>query len=391
MTKLTAVSPDKKIRDLVIPGTHNSASVTIPKWTPLSAVGLCQNLSVFEQLRRGARYLDLRIGGRKSSSLIDDIVIIHGILRGSPFPDVVDEIDRFLTDNPREFVTVEIIYEQSKHPLTSDQRIRAFELLSSTFNKTMIRKDDVDSWFDLRKVTLGELDERQKNVLVLINNDFFGFSHDGIQYDLATISRDFDCHENGNFVKNKWHNTTNARSLLRSNGRFLEEAEPSKFMNSQFVMTPQPPGSASDVFLLLLGAKSLRPVSLARALYRKDLMESFIRDNADDTRWNIVLLDFLDLCPQLVAFLIGLNYSKQLKIKQALITPKDGTTTIPTIDVTKVMEKLKSRNCCIYLLDFKEDLEIPVNEGKLRLKAQFDGEDEFDRVIPFDQNTTLLI
>ena len=54
-----------------------------------------------------------------------------------------------------------------------------------------------------------------------------------------------------------------------------------------------------DVLGLLFGTKSLRPVSLARELYRKDLLEKYIRDNSEK-RWNVVLLDFPDLCPQLV-------------------------------------------------------------------------------------------
>jgi len=243
MTKLTAISPDKKIRDLVIPGTHDSASVTISKWAPFSAVGLCQIVSVIEQLRRGARYLDLRIGAKTDSSLVDDIVIVHGILKGAPFPDVVDEIDKFLTENPREFVILEIIYDANKHVMASDQRIRVFQLLSSTFNQ-MISQEDVDSWFKLSNVTLGELGKKKKNVLVLINDGICNFSHEDIHYDAATITRDFGCHKNGNFMNNKWHNSNDARTLLRRNETFLEEGNSDyhKFLNSQFVMTPQPPG-----------------------------------------------------------------------------------------------------------------------------------------------------
>lgn len=46
---------------------------------------------------------------------------------------------------------------------------------------------------------------------------------------------------------------------------------------------------AMDVLRLLFGTKSLRPVSLARELYRRDLLESFIRENAEK-QYNIVLL-----------------------------------------------------------------------------------------------------
>ena len=136
-------------------------------------------------------------------------------------------------------------------------------------------------------------------------------------------------------MKNKWHNTAHAQTLLRNNEKFLQEgsSDGDVFMNSQFVMTPQPPGvslrhnntskhlfnlfltalfivsikcqGVTDVVGLLFGAKSLRPVSLARELYGKDVLETFIRDRAENS-WNIVLLDFLDLCPQLVRYEISI-------------------------------------------------------------------------------------
>lgn len=302
MTKLMAVSPEKKIRDLVIPGTHDSASVTISNWAPFSAVGLCQNVSVNEQLRRGARYLDLRVGGTTDSTLVDDTFICHGMLKGGLFPDVIEEVHQFLCDYPREFIVLEVIYDPNKHEMSSEQRLRVLQLLSSTFDE-MVTQEDVNSWFNLKNLTLGELEKKKKNIIVLIDDRICNFSHEGTQYDLATVAREFGCHKNGNFLKNKWHNTANAQTLLRSNETFLEGAcnDCDFFMNSQFVMTPQPPGGVSDVLGLLFGAKSLRPVSLARELYRKDVLETFIRDNADN-RWNIVLLDFLDLCPQLIKY-----------------------------------------------------------------------------------------
>lgn len=61
------------------------------------------------------------------------------------------------------------------------------------------------------------------------------------------------------------------------------------------------------------------------------------------------------------------------------------------IDVKDAMEKLKKRNCCLYLLDFKQDLEISVSEGTLRMKTQFDSEEAIDHVIPFDRDTEYLL
>ncbi|KAL7523798.1 hypothetical protein ACHAXR_001664, partial [Thalassiosira sp. AJA248-18] len=245
MTKLGDVAPEKKIRDLVIPGTHDSGSVTISNYKPFAAVGLCQNVSVNEQLRRGARYLDLRVGGKKNSTLIDDTFICHGMLKGGQFPDVIDEINQFLAENPREFVIVEVIYSPKKHEMSSELLLRVFQLLSSTFDEKMITLEDASSWFRLNHVTLGELTDRKKSVVVLINDKMNnGFSHGGTHYSLATVVKEFGCHKNLHFMNNKWHNTAHAFSLLESNETFLEEASDDcrSFLNSQFVLTPQPPG-----------------------------------------------------------------------------------------------------------------------------------------------------
>jgi len=390
-----------------MPGSHDSASVTISNWAPFSAVGLCQNVSVNEQLQRGARYLDLRVGGNKKSTLVDDTFICHGFLKGASFPDIIEEVHEFLRYNPGEFVILEVIYQ--KHEMSPEQQLRALQLLSSTFDQK-VTHDDLNSWFKLSDLTLGQLKKSEKNVIVLVNDRMGQFSLNGTQYDSDAVAREFGCHHH-NFMKNKWHNTANAHTLLESNESFLKRTcnNYDKFLNSQFVMTPQPPGGVCDVLALLVGAKSLRPVSLARELYGKDVLEAFVRDHAED-RWNIVLLDFLDLCPQLIRFLIGLNSPKHLKIEQAFVTPKDEESTlIPgkqersqssgllvpisdrTIDVTKTIQKLKRRDCCLYLLDFKRDLEISMDEGTLRLKAQFDDEEPLDLQIQFDRDTEYLL
>lgn len=346
-------------------------------------------MSCYEQLRRGARYLDLRVGGKKGSTSIDDTIIVHGMLTGAPFPNIIEQIEQFLCDNSREFIVVEIIHDRNKHAMSNEQRLRILQLLSSTFGEK-VTQEDVNSWFSLSKVTLGELGEKKRNILVLVNDGLYGsFSHEGEQYNQSTIARDFGCHNHAHFMKNKWHNTSSAHTLLRSNETFLEEGcnDCDKFVNSQFVMTPQPPGGFVDVVGLLLGIKSLRPVSLARELYQKDILETYLRDNAENS-WNIILLDFVDQCPQLVRFLIGLNSPKQLKIKDASVASKDGSN---SLDVTETISQMKKRNNCVYLLDFKDDLGVSVNEGTLKMTTQFHDEECVDHVIPFNRDTEYLL
>ncbi len=306
MTKLRENLPSKRLRNLVIPGTHDSASVTISKWSLFAAVGLCQNISVGEQLRRGARYIDIRIGsGVADSILMEDVKVVHGILTGGKFVDILEEVDLFLCDNPGEFVVMEVVLE-NKRQLTPEQRIKVLKLINSTFGDRMVTKDDDDSWFNLKYVTLGELAEKNKNILVLLHERICGFCHEEITFgmsgthcvllsvvfwfvftfisinnilfttkhqfvtlcvtkDADRVTREFNCHKNENYMRNKWHNTMDPQQILSSNEEFLETycKHRGKLLNSQFVMTPAF-GGVENVPGLLFGMKSLRPVSLAR-------------------------------------------------------------------------------------------------------------------------------
>ena len=302
MTKLAAVAPEKKLRvrgensvtkremmkyqisyscqldmkyqtlihfhmfliraqDIILPGTHNSASVTISKWSPFSAVGICQNVSIYEQLMRGARYIDLRVGGgtgrrrrtnaattTSSPSIVNSIVIVHGILSGSPFPDIIHEIDNFLHDhNDGEFVIIDIQFDRNKHRLSSKQRFHLLEFVSHVFKDRLITHADATSWFDLTTVTLGDLLlDQKKNVLILLNDGMVNcgdFYHDGTRYDANTIALKFGCHWNHRYLVNQWHNSSCPQTVLRKNESFLEKHGncKNKFVISQLVLSPQPP------------------------------------------------------------------------------------------------------------------------------------------------------
>lgn len=142
--------------------------------------------------------------------------------------------------------------------------------------------------------------------------------------------------------------------------------------------------------------------------------------------FHMTWLDFIDLCPQLVRFvfmmyycirsclhthkinftlhhysllillsrfLIGLNSPKNLSIMNASVTSIDGSGSSRCWDVTDTMNKLKTRNNSIYVLNFKSDLGVSVQKGTLRLRAQFDDNDDdgFEEVIPFNVDTEYLL
>eukprot|EP00804_Cyclotella_cryptica_P005321 CCRYP_019481-RA/>CCRYP_019481-RA protein AED:0.04 eAED:0.04 QI:278/1/1/1/1/1/3/160/439 len=387
MGKLTDLDPEKKLRDTVIPGTHDSASVTISKWSLFSGVGICQNITIREQLHRGARYLDVRIGGNPESKSVQDVFICHGILKGGVYARIIDEIDEFITEYSGEFVILEVTYE-SDHKMSPEQRVGVFRLISDKFGDRIISNDDLKSWFRLQKVTLGDIKRRSKNLLLLIHDRICGFSCNGCVYDDCTVANDFNCHKNARLMKNKWHNTQCTTQLLENNEKFLRDNAQSEdfIVNSQFVLTPMPPSGASDALRLLCGVHSLRPVSLVRQLYKKDVLERFLRDRAEEN-WNVVTLDFINLCTQLCGFLIGLNSPRVLKIIESIVSSQDGK----HVDVTKIMNSLVKRGSTLFVLDFQQDLKLEFCEGIFTLKYRFDNDKSELVNVPFDAHSELFV
>jgi len=91
------ISDDKKLIDLVIPGSHDSGTIGM-NW-----LGNTQNYSIKEQLDSGARYFDIRVN--KESE--DKYVIFHGPINGVEFKPILDDIKDFIVANPSETIILD--------------------------------------------------------------------------------------------------------------------------------------------------------------------------------------------------------------------------------------------------------------------------------------------
>ncbi|CAN8276321.1 unnamed protein product [Cochlearia groenlandica] len=91
------------INKIVWPGTHNSATNRIKDHVIGvigSLLGECQTLSIYEQLVRGTRVLDIRVQ--------EDLRICHGPLLHCHVDDVLNDVLRFLSETRSEIVILEI-------------------------------------------------------------------------------------------------------------------------------------------------------------------------------------------------------------------------------------------------------------------------------------------
>lgn len=104
------VKDSKKICDMNIPGTHDSGA-RYTQGIVTGVVASCQNSSIYSQLNSGIRYLDLRVDSNGT--------ICHGILKcyksiitnkenELKLSDVLDYVNKFLENNPSEFVILQI-------------------------------------------------------------------------------------------------------------------------------------------------------------------------------------------------------------------------------------------------------------------------------------------
>ncbi|HBA8915463.1 TPA: phosphatidylinositol-specific phospholipase C [Escherichia coli] len=93
-----SLADDLSIESISIPGTHNSGSLYG------GDIIKTQSKSIDSQLQSGIRFLDIRLRH------IDNVIVIHHdfVYQHLGFGDVLSQIEKFLVENPSEFVLVRV-------------------------------------------------------------------------------------------------------------------------------------------------------------------------------------------------------------------------------------------------------------------------------------------
>ena len=205
------------LKHLIIPGSHNSASYSIPESKLCSAIGICQNLTIKEQLLSGIRFLDIRVGsGRKiprndgkSSSYSSGVNIFHGPLMGCAFEEVLDEISVFCKEFPSEFVIVMVTAEH-KRPFSTADKVSALKLMQSHFGSVNDPVDkrllcNVNSRGDLLNTELQHLIKEKGRVCVLLSESFCrDLVVDGIKHSKEYVKEKYGFCDSYMWIRNKW-------------------------------------------------------------------------------------------------------------------------------------------------------------------------------------------
>lgn len=89
-----------RLSQIVWPGTHDSATDSIGVPLISRPFAQCQSLSIYAQLSLGARAIDIRVQ--------QDRRVCHGVLTAYPVDHALDQITKFLSENPSEIIILEI-------------------------------------------------------------------------------------------------------------------------------------------------------------------------------------------------------------------------------------------------------------------------------------------
>ncbi|WCJ29204.1 PLC-like phosphodiesterases superfamily protein [Euphorbia peplus] len=127
---MAGLNPDKlHINQIVWPGTHDSATNKIGIRMVSRPFAQCQSLSIYNQLCRGTRVLDIRIQ--------EDRRVCHGILKTYSVDVVINDVKKFLSETQSEIIILEIRTEFGhQDPPDFDK------YLEEQFGEYLIHQDD---------------------------------------------------------------------------------------------------------------------------------------------------------------------------------------------------------------------------------------------------------
>jgi hypothetical protein len=296
--------PETTLRDMVIPGTHDSGTYNLNSHSDLSPDspsfyslakgvvadwGKAQSFDFHHMLRMGVRHFDLRILKHDGH-----FVLVHGLV-GMKLDDALSQVKNFANAHPME----PIILEVAKVPSVNDEgpMIDVFDLY--------VRHKRVDNSIPLAKITLGDIwkkDEFGQNTNIIVV--FTAASEHG--------------HRRGYFggahqFTGTWANTEDAETLKYRlingsphSGRFdpgLKTAPRDKLFYSAFTFTPQTSTIAKDVANIFSSGSLLKWTQE----YLRPLMGEWVTEWVEaDMRPNIMTTDFFEYTA-LLPLAIALN------------------------------------------------------------------------------------
>lgn len=166
-----------RVRDIVIPGTHQSATYDLntssdiaPGQTgfinvvksDIAAISKAGSHTVYDQLRDGIRFLDLRPETHEGR-----YVQVHGLV-GSDMEEVFDDVARFHAQNPKEIIIIEV----DRAPDKKEDRYKMAQMIREKIGHAMLPNPSLDASNSPDVLTVEKVWQTGKPIIVkLVEND----------------------------------------------------------------------------------------------------------------------------------------------------------------------------------------------------------------------------
>jgi hypothetical protein len=305
MKDLAPVIKHKPLRDLVIPGTHDSATYKIgsfstiapkgdiPQWvdvvyaSPFIGWGVkkiianwarAQDKSITQQLEAGIRYLDLRVVRWKD----DKFYTCHS-LYGESLSDVLNEIKIFTEAHPEEILILDFNHLYNMKEEKKSWHAALIKQITSALGLKMASSSE----FQVRS-TIQALWGKQKSIIVI--------------YDDNTSTQENPILWSQDQIKSPWPNKQSLDTLESRLKEIIQNPPQDKFFVFQGILTPD--GSMIKKGLVPFTRNPSSLQSLATQMGSK-ISDWVSKWHKEGRKFNIVISDFFT--PHYVQTLINLN------------------------------------------------------------------------------------
>jgi hypothetical protein len=301
--------------------------------------------------------------------------------------------------------------EGDTHP---DQYDYIVELFQTYFGKRMVTSED--NWWDLQKSTLGECLDNKKNIFVcggppLIsrqNVDSEWESKNQEAYEgLLKKSQALGIWDRFRQFIDSWENTDSKRDLFQKVTKTMKQVEMRSDNNPQFdkvhitqlILSAQ--FRAADYILYIFGAGDLRIDKLTQELHKHKELMLFVRDNLDQFKLNVVMMDFVSYQPALTRYLLKSNIDQKLTIKRCWMPEVHGF----DLDFTEDVRELVTKGNCLLIPDpiielcfSKSELEEDCKDEKKNLSGKviiivykYEDNQWIEKKFPLIDNLPILV
>ncbi|XP_038069136.1 PI-PLC X domain-containing protein 3-like [Patiria miniata] len=284
MSKLPEKLRCEPLKNIAIPGSHDSFSYTLDLNTPVSpsspdtvrnlvsAFGnmakkivyswsVTQSLTFRQQLDRGIRYFDLRVSTMNGKP---ELYFVHG-LYGAEVGTCLREIKAWTDEHPKEVIFLDFNHLYEMQEADHEQLVAT---LLSVFDSKLCPVINIET------TALNVLWEKGWQVLVF-------YHHHGIVQDHPELW-------SGDFMPSVWPNVTEAPKMVNLlEAHFTRGRPPGKFYVSQGVLTP------TGTTVLQYISRSLKDVFALIAIKN---VQYFMKDKAVGPKGlNIIIADFVEM------------------------------------------------------------------------------------------------